>query len=113
MVMEVAVLFEHLPQFSLVAVLDVIAIAVAIPWILSIKKSSTAALAWILVVLLLPLLGFFLFVFFGYNQVYRKLRKKKRHRLRYRAARPAGDRPASKAAAPGLPELGHLVQKLG
>ena len=73
-----------LPQFAtIVAFVDAIIIVVTLPWILTIKKEATSALAWCLVVLLIPLVGFLLFVIFGYNHVYRPLRRKRRHRARF------------------------------
>lgn len=51
----------------------------AIPWILSLKRDPVSALAWSLVVILLPILGFLLFLVFGYTHVYRPLKRKRRH----------------------------------
>jgi cardiolipin synthase len=53
-------------------------------WVLTIKKDATPALAWCLVVLLLPLLGMLLFILFGYQQVHRPVSRKKRHKEEYR-----------------------------
>jgi cardiolipin synthase len=61
------------------AIVDAIVIVGAIPWILSLKREPVSALAWSLVVILLPVIGFLLFLLFGYTHVYRPLKRKRRH----------------------------------
>lgn len=81
-----ATLLEYLPHITtIIFVVDLLIIFTTIPWILIIKKDSTAAMAWCLIVLLVPILGFLLFVLFGYTHVHRPLKKKRRHRAGYRA----------------------------
>jgi cardiolipin synthase A/B len=80
------------------AVLDLAIVLAAIPWILSLKRDSTAALAWSLVVILLPLAGFALFLLFGYTHVHRPLRRKRKHHRQFAQRNPAGARGASAGA---------------
>lgn len=106
----------NLPQITLVAaVIDFLLVVITIPWVLQTKKEPTSALAWCLVILLLPVVGVFLFLIFGYTHVSRPLKRKRRHRARYRA----------KQAGPGAPatpetevdnvgdDLGRLAVKIG
>jgi cardiolipin synthase A/B len=60
-----------------------------IAWILAIKKNSTSAVAWCLVVFFLPVLGPAFFLIFGYQHVYRPLQRKRRHRRAFESAQPA------------------------
>ena len=74
---------EYLPHVaSVLAFLDVVIIVITIPWVLAIKRESNAAVAWRLVVLLVPIFGFILFVIFGYSQVHRPVKRKRKHRIR-------------------------------
>jgi cardiolipin synthase len=101
---------------ALVAVLDVLIVLGVLPWVLLTKRDSTAAIAWCLVVILMPLFGTFLFWVFGYNHVYRPLRRKRAHRLHYGVLYP----PAKRAAARGEPGdeasdptgLGHVADQV-
>jgi cardiolipin synthase len=94
-------LFDYLPHITTVsAVLDLVAVAVIIPWVLMTKKDSTAALAWCLVVLLMPLVGALLFWVFGYAHVTRPLHRVRRQRSAYRARHP----PRTQEAARGEEE---------
>ena len=110
-------LLPNLPWLApAVAVADLLLILVTIPWILTIKKEPTAAVAWCLVVLLVPVVGFVLFVVFGYTQVYRPLRRKRSHRARYRARLAAGPAPQEQIAVPPgrtYQRLGEVALKLG
>src|SRR6266404_6842038 len=65
---------------SIAALLHVALVFFTLAWILSIKRDSTAAIAWCLTVILLPFLGAFLFLTFGYQSVYRPLLRKKKHK---------------------------------
>jgi cardiolipin synthase A/B len=71
--METAFL-EYWPHLTLATVLDLILVAVFIPWVLLSKKDSTATVAWCLVVLLMPLFGALLFWVFGYNYLLHRVR---------------------------------------
>src|SRR5262245_42464112 len=68
---------------SWLAVIDAIVVLVAIPVILSVKKEATSAVAWCLLVVFIPILGALFFLVFGYQSIYRPLKRKKRHRQRY------------------------------
>jgi cardiolipin synthase len=69
-------------------VFDVVLILVVIPCVLAIKKEAISAIAWCLTVILLPIFGAFLFLEFGYQSVYRPLRRKQRHRRAFRERSP-------------------------
>ena len=112
--------WEHFWQIalSLLAVLELAIIVVTVPWILTIKKESVSAVAWCLVVILLPFLGFVLFLIFGYNYVYRPLKRKRRHRVGFRARNPAPRDEAARGADGALSDgtwnnLGLLAARLG
>jgi cardiolipin synthase len=75
------------------AVIDAALIIVVIPWVLSIKKEAISAIAWCLLVVLLPIFGVLLFVLFGYQSVHRPLKRKRRHRESFRVRNPAGRHP--------------------
>lgn len=108
-------MFDHLP--TIIAALDVALILVTIPWILSIKEDSNAAIAWSLVVILLPLLGSALFVVFGYTYVHRPLKRKRRHRIHIERRSPDAGRSTAAlhepAADAGWQGLGGLAERLG
>src|SRR5262252_4607545 len=70
------------------AVLNFVISALTIGWILTVKKDSTSAVAWCLLVLLLPLLGALLFLLLGYQHVNRPLIRKRRQRRRFRQSHP-------------------------
>ncbi len=74
--------------------------ALIIVWILTIKKDSTSALAWCLLVLLLPpFLGMLAFVLLGYQHVHRPLTRKMAQKHRFRVTHPAGPPEATPGAA--------------
>lgn len=55
----------------------------SLTWVLMTKSDSTSAVAWCLVILLVPYLGALLFVLFGYQHVHRPLKRKRRHKKNY------------------------------
>jgi cardiolipin synthase len=67
---------------------SVLLVVVTIPWILMTKKESTSAVAWCLLVFFVPFFGFLFFVLFGYQHVYRPLRRKRRHKKAFVLSRP-------------------------
>jgi cardiolipin synthase len=102
------------------AAVDLALIVVLIPWILSLKKRTTSALAWCLVVLLLPLLGSLMFVVVGYTYVDRPLRRKRRHRHEFTTTEPSTLQrrtyealSAEQVRLAGWKGLGRLAAKLG
>ena len=90
---------DYLTQLTVLAALDLLIKVFVIPWVLLSKKEPTAALAWSLAVLLVPLLGALLFWVFGHNHVNRPLRRKRSHRALYRLRHPEAPR-ADVAATP-------------
>lgn len=62
-----------------------LSIVLTIPWILMTKKEASSAIAWCLVVFMLPILGPLFFVIFGYQHVHRPLRRKREHRKHFHA----------------------------
>jgi cardiolipin synthase len=98
------------------AIVDLVIVLPFIAWILSLKKESTSAIAWCLLVILLPLFGALLFVLFGYQNVHRPLKRKRQHRLRFRtkpATLPIEAATPSQAPVAGYEGLGHLAARLG
>lgn len=83
---------EYLPHITIGVLVEIVAVVVTFPWILAIKKDSTAAMAWCLIVLLVPLVGATLFLVFGYTRVDRPMRRKRRHHVRFAARNPAQKR---------------------
>src|SRR4051794_40131815 len=67
-----------------IAAIDGLLLVLIIPWILSLKKEATSAVAWCLLVVFLPVFGALLFVMFGYQSIQRPLKLKLKHRRRYR-----------------------------
>lgn len=100
---------------SWLLVVDVLIILGAIPWILSLKRETVSALAWSLIVLLLPIVGFLLFLVFGYTHVYRPLKRKRKHRVRFEARAGATARGKRQRAAEvaDYGGLGQLAERLG
>jgi cardiolipin synthase len=76
---------ECLPYVLSLVYLGVSVLTIA--WVLMTKSDSTSAVAWCLLVILLPLIGAIAFVLFGYQHVARPLRRKRRHRQRFKAGR--------------------------
>src|SRR5688572_11733474 len=82
------------PLFAMLATaLSLVLSAITITWILSTKKNSTSAVAWCLLVFLLPLMGPFFFVLFGYQHVQFPLTRKRRHRSQFQVRHPPRELP--------------------
>jgi cardiolipin synthase len=71
------------------ALLDVVLALLTICWVLTIKKDTASALAWCLLVILLPFIGMVLFVLLGWQHVDRPVRRKVRHKQLFRMTHPA------------------------
>jgi len=71
-------------HFTWLALLNVVTVAIAIPVVMITKKGATSPVAWCLIILFLPLLGSLLFWIFGYTYLHRPLRRKRKHRSRFR-----------------------------
>jgi cardiolipin synthase len=74
--------WQDITAFS--AVFTIGLTVVTIGWVLTLKKDPMSALAWCLLVLLLPVVGPILFLFLGYQNVHRPLRRKQRHKKTFR-----------------------------
>ena len=90
-------MLEYLPHISLAA-LDTLIVILVIPWVLLKKRDPTVAVAWCLVVLLVPLLGALLFWVFGYNYIHRRVRGKSEHQATFRKEHPPRQREATRGA---------------
>jgi cardiolipin synthase len=64
--------------------LDVFVTVGTLCWVLHTKRETMSAIAWSLTVILLPLLGAFLFFLFGYQSVARPLARKRRRKTAYK-----------------------------
>jgi len=76
-------LFDFWQNLSIFAVLHVVLISTLIPWILLTKREHTAATSWILLILMMPIFGSLFYWVFGYNYLYRRQQRKRRHRERF------------------------------
>ncbi|HEX3147767.1 MAG TPA: cardiolipin synthase [Gemmataceae bacterium] len=79
--------------------------ALTVFWVLTVKREPTSALAWCLLVVLVPLLGSFLFVVFGYQIIHVPLRRKRRHAAEFRARPPVPEGPDADGGYEGLAAL--------
>src|SRR5690242_217313 len=75
-----------------------------IPFVLFKKRDPTVAVAWCLVVILMPIVGSLLFWGFGFNYVQRRVSRKRSHKGSYREHHP----PARREATRGADEPGPL-----
>jgi cardiolipin synthase len=91
---------EWLP--ALMALFNLVLATTALAFVLMTKPDSTSAVAWCLLIILVPFVGSIVFYFFGYQHVNRPLERKRRHKLLYQAP-PEADQPAPGSTPPGLP----------
>ncbi len=109
-------MLHYLPHITTVfLVVDAIVFVTFIPWILMTKRSATAAVAWCLVVVLMPLLGALLFWVFGYSHVSRPLRRVQRQRSAFRARHPPLQQEAARGEDEDIPtwaDLGEVACKV-
>src|SRR5262249_4190797 len=82
------------PHFTVFAAVEVTVTVCAIRWVLMTKRDPQAAMAWCLVVLLVPLIGATLFWMFGHQRVNRPLGKRRQHRFPFRIGHPPRTREA-------------------
>jgi cardiolipin synthase len=68
---------------ALLALAHFVLVAGTLTWALMIKTNSTSAVAWCLLIILLPFVGVFMFYVFGYQHVHRPLKRKRKHKERY------------------------------
>src|SRR4051794_41968796 len=90
---------DYLPHVTVLAAVDALLIALVVPVVLFKKRDPTVAVAWCLVVLLVPVAGAALFWMFGVNYVQRRGMRKRRHRDAFDRQHP----PARHEADPGAP----------
>ncbi len=103
-----------------IGLVNLFVVAVALAWVLSVKKESISAVAWSLTILLLPFVGAFLFFVFGYQNVDRPLKRKREqsHRLRLKQTA-TGEVPKIPPGIPTAPvskereEISKLATQLG
>jgi cardiolipin synthase len=89
--------------------------AATIFWVLTTKKNATSAVAWCLLVFLLPLMGPLLFVLFGYQHISRPLNRKRGHKREYqkRYAAAAETPTATEGLSPVCQGIAHLARQFG
>lgn len=92
-------LFDYLPHIAILAALEIVLVVGLIAFILIKKRDPTVAAAWIMVVLLLPLVGAFLFWVFGYNYMHRRVTRKRRHKDAYDRTNPPARKEADRGEA--------------
>lgn len=99
---------------ALSAIVGLVLTIVTIPWVLTIKREATSAVAWCLLVFFLPYVGSLLFLIFGYQHVQYHLGRKRRHKRLYRATRPSGRREATPGGSlePGSAPSEHALARL-
>jgi cardiolipin synthase len=106
---------EYWTHVTVLGALSLLATVVVIPWVLLTKKEPTTAVAWVLVVLLMPLVGSLLFWSFGYNYLLRRVRHRRRARPLFRERHPpaVSEGVVPEAADPPVGEdLGRLAQRV-
>jgi cardiolipin synthase len=87
-------------------------------WVLLTKTDSTSAVAWCLLIILLPFVGSVFFYFFGYQHVDRPLRRKRRHKKAFQmlysphAAEGAAEAEPGQGAAPPEVSVGESLGRL-
>lgn len=91
-------LLDYLQSLTFLAILDAAVVVLVVPFVLSKKRDPTVAVAWCLVVLLVPLLGALLFWSFGYNYVHRRVTRKRTHRSAFGAEHPPAVPEANRGA---------------
>ncbi len=80
------------------AILNLVLILVVIPVILMNKRDPTSAVAWCLVVLLVPMFGAFMFWVFGFNYLQNRIKRKTRQQQSLRAEHPSPRREGQRGA---------------
>jgi cardiolipin synthase len=87
----------HLLWIEIPALADALLVCITIPWVLLVKRETTSAVAWCLLVFFLPFVGTLFFLLFGYQHVRWPLKRKQRRTQHYRRNQPA----AMPEAVPG------------
>ncbi len=104
----------HYIEVQITLLIEVVLVLITIPWILMIKKDSTSAVAWCLLVLVVPIFGALFFVVFGYQHVGRPLKRKRRHKIRFGQSHSAGTSPGipSPASTPEVDKSWEAMARL-
>ena len=63
---------------GILALINIGLVVVTLVWVLSVKREPTSAVAWCLLVVLLPILGILFFAVFGYQSIHAPLRQKRK-----------------------------------
>jgi cardiolipin synthase len=91
-------LWEKLDWVTFGAELHTVLLVIVIPFVLFKKRDPTVAVAWCLVVLLMPIVGSLLFWAFGFNYVNRRVSRRRQHKGAYREHHPPPRREATRGA---------------
>jgi cardiolipin synthase len=100
---------HYWPHITFLTAAQLLIWAVFIPWVLLTKKDAQSAVAWCLVVLLMPFVGALVFWGFGNNYLFRRTRRRRMSRSLFRERNQApveGEDPTDPA------DLGRLAQRL-
>jgi cardiolipin synthase len=109
---------QYIPHITISFVVDVVVVCLVVPYVVLKKKDPTSAVAWCLVVLLVPLIGALLFWIFGFTHISRPLRLKKQRkdlfRYKHQPDNPEAIRAEEeKAAAASFGHLGAVANRVG
>jgi cardiolipin synthase A/B len=100
-------LSDYVPHFTVLAVLHTLLVMFVVVQILLHKKEATAAMAWCLLVLTMPVLGPLMYWMFGINHIEIPLRLKREHRNQFRLKLPS--RPADGEFGDSLAQIALAV----
>jgi cardiolipin synthase A/B len=112
-------MIEYWPHITVAATTDIVLTALVVRSAIMTRRDSSAAVAWCLVAILVPLLGAALYWIFGYSHLDRPAGKKRSHHLRFMAQHqsiaggvPVAELPAV-TATQSWNELGQMAIKVG
>jgi cardiolipin synthase len=110
--------FEYWPHLTVLGTLNVLALLVVIPYVLLTKKEPAIAVAWVLFVLLVPLIGSLIFWGFGYNYLLNRVKHRRRQLplIRQRqvdSKSPPDDAPVGETEAARMARLFHAFPARG
>ena len=102
---------EWLP--ALITLADIVLTVAMLAWVLMTKPDSTSAVAWCLLIILVPFVGSLLFYLFGYQHVNRPLRRKRRHKQHYKQPLEPGEEEAGPSLDTLCEGMTHLAERFG
>jgi cardiolipin synthase len=76
---------HYIPHITISFALDVLVVVLLVPYVVLKKKDPSSAVAWCLVILLVPLFGALLFWVFGFTHISRPLGLKKERKAHFRS----------------------------